>query len=62
MLMEEEGRVGDVEVRVEELCAKAGDIVLMHPWVVHTSSPIRGNKPRFMLAKNINLDTTSSGE
>lgn len=60
MLMKEGGRVGNVEVRVEELCAQAGDMVLMHPWVIHTSSPIRGNKPRFTLAKNINLDATSA--
>ena len=51
--MEQGGRVGNVEVRVEPLCGQAGDVVLMHPWVVHAGSPIRGVKPRFMLAKNL---------
>lgn len=59
-LMEQSGRVGDVEVRVEQLSGTAGDVVRMHPWVVHTSSPIRGDKPRFLLAKNLYLVSDSS--
>ncbi len=59
-LMEESGRVGDVEVRVEQLCGKPGDVVLMHPWVVHTGSPIRGDKPRFMLAKNLDAESVAA--
>ena len=58
--MEQSGRVGDVEVRVEQLCGKPGDVVLMHPWVVHTASPIRGHKPRFMLAKNLYSESVAA--
>ncbi len=59
-LMERSGRVGDVEVRVEQLCGNAGDVVLMHPWVVHAGSPIRGDKPRFMLAKNLDAESVAA--
>ena len=59
-LMERSGRVGDVEVRVEQLCGNAGDVVLMHPWVAHTGSPIRGDKPRFMLAKNLYSESVAA--
>ena len=58
--MEQRDRVGDVEVRVEQLCGKPGDVVLMHPWVVHTGSPIRSDKPRFMLAKNLYAESVAA--
>ena len=58
--MERSGRIGDVKVRVDELCGKAGDVVLMHPWMVHTGSPIRGDKPRFMLAKNLDAESVAA--
>ncbi len=59
-LMEQSGQVGDVEVRVDELCGKRGDVVLMHPWVVHCTSPIRGDNPRFMLAKNLYAESVAA--
>jgi len=40
-------------VRIEELCAEAGDIVLMHPWLLHAASPNALDQPRFMTAKDI---------
>lgn len=52
-LMEEERVVEDVPVRVEEFCGRPGDIVLMHPWLLHTRAPNAGTGPRFMLAKSI---------
>ena len=58
--MENSGRVGDVEVRVEQLCGKPGDVILMHPWMVHCTSPIRGNNPRFMLAKNLYAESVAA--
>ena len=52
-LMEDGGMVGDVPVRVEQFCGRPGDVVLMHPWLLHVRSPHSGRGPRFMLAKGI---------
>ena len=51
--MEEGTRIGDVDVRVEELHGEPGDVILMHPWVLHNRAPNSSDKPRFMLAKYI---------
>ena len=40
-------------VRVEELCAAPGDVILMHPWLLHAAAPNAGDRPRFMLGKDI---------
>lgn len=45
--------VEGVPVRVEELCAEPGDVVVMHPWLVHAPSPNASDGPRLMLAKDI---------
>lgn len=52
-LMEELSVVDEVEVRVEQVCGRPGDIMLMHPWLLHVRSPHGGDTPRFMLAKSI---------
>jgi hypothetical protein len=49
-------RAADVDgqdVRVEELCGQAGDIILMHPWLLHAAAPNDSNQPRFVLGKDI---------
>jgi hypothetical protein len=40
-------------VLVEELSAGPGDVILMHPWLLHAASPHAGDSPRFMLGKDI---------
>ncbi len=52
-LMEEDTEIDGVAVRVEQFVGRPGDIVLMHPWLLHTRAPHGGTKPRFMLAKSI---------
>ena len=51
--MEQDRVVDSVRLRLEQLCGRAGDVVLMHPWLVHGKSPHCGTKPRFTLAKDI---------
>jgi Phytanoyl-CoA dioxygenase (PhyH) len=51
--MEQQSVVDGVAVRVEQLCGQAGDVVVMHPWLVHAPSPHAGTGPRFMLAKDL---------
>jgi hypothetical protein len=42
--------IDGIAVRVVELTGRAGDAVLCHPWLVHTSSPNALNEPRLMRA------------
>jgi len=51
--LEHEGRVGDVPVRVVELCGRAGDVIITHPWVLHCRAPNCADVPRFMRSKGI---------
>lgn len=46
-------RVGDVRVRVVELTGEPGDIVIGHPWLLHSGSPNCGERPRFMRVQRI---------
>jgi len=51
--VEREGRVGEVPVRVAELSGEAGDIILGHPWLLHSSSDNAGNQPRLMRVQRV---------
>jgi hypothetical protein len=42
-----------IPVRVAELTGQPGDVVLAHPWVLHSHSPNAGGYPRIMLTKNL---------
>ena len=42
-----------IPVRVAELTGQPGDVVLTHPWVLHSSSYNTGSHPRMMLTKNL---------
>lgn len=55
--MDQESVVDGIPVRVEQLGGKRGDVVLMHPWVVHAPAPHCGSRPRFALAKDIFAET-----
>jgi hypothetical protein len=45
--------VEGVSVRVEELCGEPGDVVIIHPWLLHSPSPNLSDRPRLQLAKDI---------
>jgi ectoine hydroxylase-related dioxygenase (phytanoyl-CoA dioxygenase family) len=51
--MRAEQRVSEVPVRVVELTGEPGDIVVGHPWLLHTPTPNRGHRPRFMRVQRI---------
>jgi hypothetical protein len=51
--MERTHEIDGVPVRVEQLCGAPGDVVLAHPWILHTSSPNAGSGPRFMLGQDV---------
>jgi hypothetical protein len=40
-------------VRVVELTGSPGDVVLMHPWVLHHAAPNTASYPRMMRGKNL---------
>jgi hypothetical protein len=52
-LPRDEHAVEGVPVRVVELEGEPGDVVVGHPWLVHSPSPNRGDRPRFMRVQRI---------
>ncbi|GAB3743088.1 phytanoyl-CoA dioxygenase family protein [Microlunatus parietis] len=48
--MERETDVDGVGLRVVELTGRPGDVVLIHPWLVHAVAPNAAATPRFMRA------------
>jgi hypothetical protein len=47
--------VAGVSVRVVELTAEAGDVVICHPWMLHCGAPNAGAAPRLMRVQRIRL-------
>ncbi len=48
-----EARIGGIRVRVTELTGEPGDIVIGHPWLLHSGAANCGTQPRFMLVQRI---------
>lgn len=51
--MHTDHRIDGVDVRVVELTGNAGDVVLMHSWLLHSFAPNCGSGPRFMRVRNL---------
>ena len=51
--MAEGAVVGGVAVRVDEMTGEAGDLILMHPAVLHASAPNARERPRLALAATV---------
>jgi hypothetical protein len=51
--MDRDHDAGGIPVRVAELTGQPGDVVLTHPWVLHSWSCNTGSSPRMMLTKNL---------
>ncbi len=47
--------VNGVPLQVVELTATAGDVILIHPLVLHTRPTNAGTQPRFLLNKDLYL-------
>jgi hypothetical protein len=58
-LMGEGGAALGEPARAVELSAKAGDLVIGHPWLLHASAPNCGNRPRMMCVQRIPLARAS---
>jgi hypothetical protein len=58
-LMREGTVIDGNPVRVAELAAEAGDLVLGHPWLLHAGAPNCGNRPRMMCVQRIPFAATS---
>ncbi len=48
----------DNAVRVIELTGQPGDVVICHPWMLHSPSPNRGTGPRLMTVQRIHTSTS----
>jgi hypothetical protein len=54
-LMREGAVIDGLRVRVVELAAEAGDLVIGHPWLLHAGAPNCGSHPRMMRVQRISL-------
>jgi hypothetical protein len=45
--------VGGAALRVAELTGEPGDVVAMHPWLLHSTSPNCGDRPRLVVSERI---------
>jgi hypothetical protein len=52
-LLEDRARVHGVEVRVEEMTGDAGDVFVMHPFMLHGAAHNALEQPRMMLAQSL---------
>ena len=57
---ERDEEVLGVPLRVVELTAEAGDVILIHPLVLHTRPTNAGTQPRFLLNKDLYLKSRSA--
>jgi hypothetical protein len=46
---------GGISLQVVENTGAAGDVILLHPLVLHVATPNKGNAPRFLLSGGIDL-------
>jgi hypothetical protein len=51
--MDEGAEINGTHVRVVELTGAAGDVILMHPWVLHAPAANCGTMPRFMVSESV---------
>lgn len=54
--MIEEGWARGLPVRVEEMTGEPGDLIVMHPFVLHTVAPNELDAPRMMLVQSLNRE------
>ena len=52
-LMNEGDEIDGVRVNVTELRGNAGDMVVMHPWVLHNIGVNRSRQPRMMMSHTV---------
>lgn len=42
-----------IPVQAVEFTGEPGDVIFMHPWMIHAASPNRGNRPRIVITQRI---------
>ncbi len=52
--MDTSSKLGDVELRVVEMVGEPGDVILMHPLMLHAASPNCSDVPRMVLSSVVN--------
>lgn len=53
--------IDGIELELVEFTAKAGDVILMHPWLLHTAAANHASRPRMMRAKAIYREESANG-
>lgn len=42
-----------IPVQAVEFTGEPGDVIFMHPWMIHAASPNRGNRPRIVITQRV---------
>ena len=45
--------VSGIPVQAVEFTGDPGDVIFMHPWIIHTASPNRGDRPRVVITERV---------
>jgi ectoine hydroxylase-related dioxygenase (phytanoyl-CoA dioxygenase family) len=54
-LMDAPTTIHGVEIRVVEFTGEPGDLIVMHPWLLHSIAPNVNQTPRMMLAQQVSV-------
>jgi hypothetical protein len=58
--MEKESKISEARVRIVGLAGEPGDVVIGHPWLLHSAATNCGQEPRFMLLQRIRFEPNRS--
>jgi len=53
---------GDIPLQVIENTGEAGDVILLHPLVLHVAAPNAGTQPRFLLSGGVTTDAWGNAQ
>ncbi len=42
-----------IPVQAVEFTGDPGDVIFMHPWIIHTASPNRSSRPRIVITERV---------
>ena len=45
--------VSGIPVQAVEFTGDPGDVIFMHPWIIHAASPNRGDRPRIVITERV---------
>ena len=54
--------VSGIPVQAVEFTGDPGDVIFMHPWIIHAASPNRGDRPRIVITERVPRQDEQDGQ